>query len=204
MHNDHTASASLAARGRTWVAEERDRLARVIAELGASELDQRTEEEDLGEVASASQHPADVASETLEREIEIGLLHEFRDALAELDAAADRLEHDRYGCCERCATSIPVARLQAVPATRWCLACAETVERDARWRTAPRSDSMPGLASDEFWPTDDVPDVERQRPLPSEEAALSVVGTLVPGRSAPPARTIVVDDCEPAREPAVG
>ena len=156
-----------------WLADERRRLERVIAELAAAEMDQRTEEDDLGEVASCSQHPADVASETLEREVEIGLLDEFRTALAELDAAVARADQGRYGSCERCGTAIPPDRLRAVPATRWCLACAKAAERDARWHTPP-SRSSAVLASDEFLATDDVSEAEVADVVSGEEAALSV------------------------------
>ena len=43
-----------------------------------SSLGERTEEEDVGEIASSSQHPADVASETYEREVDFGLVEDFR------------------------------------------------------------------------------------------------------------------------------
>ena len=117
---------------------ERRRLDRVVAELGANGLDMRTQEEDLGEIASASQHPADVASETFEREVELGLIDDFRAALGEVAAAELRVAAGTYGTCERCGGAVGEERLVAVPATRWCLPCAEAVERDARWRTPGR------------------------------------------------------------------
>ena len=171
---DHLASEARA-RAAAALGAERGRLDRVVAELGANELDLRTEEEDLGEVASASQHPADVASETLEREIELGLIDDFRAALAEVAAAELRVVAGTYGACERCGGAVGDERLVAVPATRWCLPCAEAVERDARWRTPGPRRRVGALAGDEFLARDDRPEPDGEDgELSGEEAALTV------------------------------
>ncbi len=113
-----------------WLAADESRLRRAIADLDPAGLADHSAEEDLGEVASASQHPADVASETFEREVEFGLLEDFQAALAEIEAARRRLETGVYGRCERCREPIAPARLEAVPATRFCRDCADTVEHE--------------------------------------------------------------------------
>lgn len=46
-----------------------------------------------------------------------------RHALEEIDAARARLEAGVFGGCEGCGGAIPVERLRAVPAARYCLAC---------------------------------------------------------------------------------
>ena len=131
---DHFAS-DVRARAVVALDVERRRLDRVVAELGAYGLDMRTQEEDLGEIASASQHQADVASETFEREVELGLIDEFRATLGEVAAAELRVADGTHGTCERCGGAVGAERLVAVPATRWCLPCAEAVDaRNARWR----------------------------------------------------------------------
>ena len=154
------------------LAAERRRLRRVIAEIAAHGLDQRTEEDDLGEVASASQHPADVATETFEREVELGLLEEFSEALAALDDAQQRLVDGTYGTCEHCHGLIGHERLRAVPATRWCLSCAVVMERARRW---PTGRSARVLLDDEFLASDDLPDGrDGDIGVPAEEAAVTV------------------------------
>jgi DnaK suppressor protein len=47
---------------------------------------------------------------------------------AEIDAierALERIRDGRYGVCEACGVEIPLARLEAVPATALCQPCAE-------------------------------------------------------------------------------
>ena len=46
-----------------------------------------------------------------------------RHELDEIDAALGRLRADTYGVCEGCGGSIPLPRLQALPATRSCVLC---------------------------------------------------------------------------------
>lgn len=45
-----------------------------------------------------------------------------------IDAALRRIADGTYGTCENCAAPIPLARLHAVPATRWCVDCAQDQE----------------------------------------------------------------------------
>jgi len=49
-------------------------------------------------------------------------------AVREIDAALERILKGAYGSCERCRKVIPVARLRAVPATRFCKRCAARSE----------------------------------------------------------------------------
>jgi DnaK suppressor protein len=49
----------------------------------------------------------------------------------EIDAALRRIAEDRYGTCAGCAEPIALARLRALPATRWCIRCACVAERSA-------------------------------------------------------------------------
>lgn len=52
------------------------------------------------------------------------LIAQARERLAELDAAAARLESGSYGICERCGRPIAPARLAARPVARTCVGCA--------------------------------------------------------------------------------
>jgi RNA polymerase-binding transcription factor DksA len=49
-------------------------------------------------------------------------------ALREVEAAQERLRQGTYGRCEECGEAIPVARLQAYPSARLCLADQERYE----------------------------------------------------------------------------
>ncbi len=67
---------------------------------------------------------ADTSQVTAERgEAEV-LAGQLREALAEVEAAIDRLDKGTYGVCERCGQQIGPARLEAKPAARRCIACA--------------------------------------------------------------------------------
>jgi DnaK suppressor protein len=47
-----------------------------------------------------------------------------RQALAEIEAALDRLSHGQYGQCEQCREPISAALLARQPQARYCAACA--------------------------------------------------------------------------------
>jgi len=51
------------------------------------------------------------------------------EAVREIDAALERILKGAYGTCERCRKAIPIARLRALPATRFCKSCAGRSER---------------------------------------------------------------------------
>lgn len=61
-----------------------------------------------------------------------GLLAGARLDLAALDRAAERLAAGTYGVCLRCGRDIGDARLDALPATETCIACAEQRGRRRR------------------------------------------------------------------------
>jgi RNA polymerase-binding transcription factor DksA len=64
---------------------------------------------------------ADSSQVTAERgEAEV-LAGQLRESLQEVAQALDRLENGSYGCCEVCAEVINPARLEAMPATRFCI-----------------------------------------------------------------------------------
>jgi DnaK suppressor protein len=62
--------------------------------------------------------------------------------IEDIDAALRRLSERRYGTCARCGGTIPLARLRALPATRFCIECASSPsavegETAAEGREAP-------------------------------------------------------------------
>ena len=69
---------------------------------------------------------ADTSQVTAERGETEALVAELRTALREIEAAIGRLEAGTYGICERCGNPIEPARLEALPATRFCIADASS------------------------------------------------------------------------------
>ncbi|HSL57819.1 MAG TPA: TraR/DksA C4-type zinc finger protein [Acidimicrobiales bacterium] len=92
--------------------EERDHLRHQLAELeagSAESLDFDDGFADSGQVA-AEQGEAQA------------LAHSLRDQIRDLDAAIAAIAEGSYGRCEVCGGEIGEARLEAMPATRRCIA----------------------------------------------------------------------------------
>jgi len=129
--------------------DEDDALERTIACV-------ETESESSAESSAISQHPADFASETFERELDLGLLSDLREQRAEVAEAVHRLHDGSYGVCEDCKQPIDIERLTAVPATRRCLTCQRASERRDSGGDFEAPVKMPTLGeADEFLPCDD-------------------------------------------------
>jgi RNA polymerase-binding transcription factor DksA len=81
-------------------------------------------DEELGMLAVP---PAAGQGENVPQELATGILSRLegqgKHELDELEAARRRLEAGRFGACEDCGGSIPLARLRAQPAARHCLPC---------------------------------------------------------------------------------
>jgi RNA polymerase-binding transcription factor DksA len=128
----------------------------LIAALEAEGLDLESESASLGGLAEASQHQADLGSETFERERDLTLLDEFRDGLREVDEALERLAADVYGYCRRCSQPIDPNRLEALPAAPFCKACEDRYELTGALEQRPAEPTV-GVAADglEFLADDD-------------------------------------------------
>jgi len=51
-------------------------------------------------------------------------VNQLQDSLNDVERALAKMDEGTYGACERCGTEIAEARLEAMPATRWCIGCA--------------------------------------------------------------------------------
>ncbi|GAA1922235.1 TraR/DksA family transcriptional regulator [Nocardioides hwasunensis] len=105
---------------RRLVAERDATLARLSSLTGdhasivAASLDTNADDE----------HDPEGATIAFERSQIGALVRQVRHHLDELDAAVARLDAGSYGVCEGCGAAIADARLEALPATRTCIACA--------------------------------------------------------------------------------
>ena len=64
---------------------------------------------------------ADTSQVTAERGEAEALAGKLKDTLEEVYAAIARLDEGTYGFCEVCGVAINPARLEAMPATRYCI-----------------------------------------------------------------------------------
>ncbi len=99
---------------------------RGLLEAERADLRAQLAELGFGEEGGLKYDPnfADTSQVTAERGEAEALAGQLREALAEVEAAIDRLEKGTYGHCERCGQPISPARLEAKPAARRCIACA--------------------------------------------------------------------------------
>ena len=109
---------------------------RLIAEQEqlSSMLEQHQQEREnirLSE-ASAERSPdptsADGGSMAFELEKELTLDENTRHLLNQVEHALVLIKKKKYGNCENCGEPIPVARLEAIPYSTICKACAELIE----------------------------------------------------------------------------
>lgn len=96
----------------------RDQLAAERADL-ERQLDEL--ESDGSAAPDFDENFADSAQVAAEQGENATLAATFRDQLGEVEGALARLDAGTYGTCEVCGTTITAARLEAMPATRFCI-----------------------------------------------------------------------------------
>lgn len=108
------------AEARERILQEKDRVSALATDLRAEGLDE-SEGDQLSELSAYDQHQAELGSETFEREKDISILESLETELADLEKALRKIDEGTYGICEACGKPIPAERLQAMPATRFCV-----------------------------------------------------------------------------------
>ena len=83
--------------------------------------------------SSASGDAADAAFDASGEEIASTLAELEARELAQIERALKRLKAGTYGKCEVCSIKIPVARLNALPFSTFCVKCQREMERDGGW-----------------------------------------------------------------------
>jgi DnaK suppressor protein len=112
--------------------EERERLETVKTNFDEEGVIGESQEDSLSELSSVDQHQADVGTETFEREKDFSILERVEAELADVAHALERLDDGTYGTCEACGKPIGEARLEALPAARFCVEDQALAEREAR------------------------------------------------------------------------
>jgi RNA polymerase-binding transcription factor DksA len=113
---------------------ERERLTTVRTGFDDEGLDM-SETDSVSELSGVDQHPADLGTETFEREKDISIIERVEAELADVEYALQRIDDGTYGVCEACGKPIDQARLDALPAARLCLDDQALAERQARFGT---------------------------------------------------------------------
>ena len=99
-----------------------------LREQAAADVDELAQES--GETAKPSSlHPADAATDSFDRDLAHCLLAVEENALAEIDAALERIHNGSYGVCEITGAPIPRLRLEAIPWARCTVEAQAELER---------------------------------------------------------------------------
>ena len=91
--------------------------------------------ESAEEMASYSLHMADSGTDNFDRDFALSLLSSDQDAIYEIEEALKRIEKGTYGVCELTGKTIPKARLDAIPWTRFTVEAQAQLERDGALRS---------------------------------------------------------------------
>ncbi len=93
-------------------------VARAATEQGALDEEQAS---NSGEVSLVDQHSADVATDTLEREMGLSVRESAEASLRDVDRALRKIETGNYGVCEACGQPIGDERLEARTEAAFCI-----------------------------------------------------------------------------------
>ena len=105
---------------RTLLQDERERVQHALKPLESDHAGSLEDETD--ELATAGDnHMGDLATATLNREIDYSLEANSEQHLADIDAALKRIDDGSYGKCVVGGEDIPVERLEAIPWTPYCI-----------------------------------------------------------------------------------
>lgn len=116
---------------RDLLSQESERLQGIKTELDGVKAE--SQQDSMEELSSYDQHQADVATETFDREKDLSILDSVEGELADVEHALQRIDDGTYGTCEACGKAIDDDRLEALPATRFCVDDQVQAEREQRF-----------------------------------------------------------------------
>jgi len=106
---------------------EKERLEQELHEI-VERTSLSSDVEQVTEMSTYDDHPADLASETFEREKDLALESNIQDLLGKVDTALEKIEDNTYGLCDSCGIEINPNRLEALPWASLCLNCQDRLE----------------------------------------------------------------------------
>ncbi len=116
----------------------RDALMRITKSLLSRRLELRKrlgmEFDTLGSKSpTASGDTADAAFEHTGEELAFQIGELEAKELAQVERALLRIKQGKYGVCDGCGCKIPIARLNALPYSTYCVKCQREAENDSGW-----------------------------------------------------------------------
>jgi DnaK suppressor protein len=108
-------------RFRKLLEAEQERLTEVIREIEEEQEELRLSE--TSSERSPDPNTAEGGSLAFELEKELSLSQNAKNLLDQADEALIRIDEGTYGTCAECGDAIPIARLDALPHTKFCVTC---------------------------------------------------------------------------------
>ena len=102
--------------------KEREKLLAGVNHIRNEELD-KSQRNAAGELSGYADHMADGGTDTIERQVSLGLMSNEEAMLIKIDGALKRVEDKTYGICDLCKDKISQERLNAVPYATYCIKC---------------------------------------------------------------------------------
>ncbi len=140
-----------------------------LLELRERLLDQMSglAKESAEEISGYSLHMADSGTDNFDRDFALSLLSSDQDAIYEIEEALRRIEKNTYGICELTGKTIPKARLEAIPWTRFTVEAQAQLEREGALRQKRLGalgsvDSAGATEADEDEEADEKPSKEKE------------------------------------------
>lgn len=102
--------------------EEREEVIKTLERMDENEPNDSLQEY-FGELSVYDNHPADIATETFEMEMNFNLKNNEECRLEEVDEALERIKEGSYGTCNTCGKDIAMERLEILPTASQCIEC---------------------------------------------------------------------------------
>jgi RNA polymerase-binding transcription factor DksA len=124
--------------------------------------------ESAEEMPGYSLHMADSGTDNFDRDFALSLLSSDQDAIYEIEEALRRMQKGTYGKCELTGKSIPRARLDAIPWTRFTVEAQGQLEREGALRQK-RLGSLGSVDSTGAIEVDDDDDSDDNKPTKDKD-----------------------------------
>jgi YteA family regulatory protein len=116
--------------------EDKRRMEKELEESNRFNLNESLRDS-VQELSSYDNHPADLGTETFEREKDLALKMNLEEIHQRVNEALEWIETGKYGICKNCGREIDLERLEAVPYTTLCIECQREEEAHHQNRKRP-------------------------------------------------------------------
>jgi len=102
--------------------EEREEILKTLNSISDNEPNASLKEY-YQELSTYDNHPADIATETFQMQMNLNLKESEKLRLEEIQDALQRIQKGKYGKCLKCGKDIDENRLEILPAASFCIEC---------------------------------------------------------------------------------